>query len=346
LVVSGNRPVARVTNEHEVLRWIGQGYNPNSFVYRDSPVGLLAINQELYYTEGRQNARYDQLVGLYTPGNDGGAGSLNWRGVCERIQCNAPPPSPSAPPGSTASPPPPPPPNPCPTLWSCGPYKTDKPRDEPPRDEIGTGHPGVEIIGPNVHSRVDYIGDPVQTTSADATEISRTIGTSVTPELVETPRSNGSGEGSGLINPLVGRPQPSDDCDDLDFGLWRIANPNRSFACITENTATGEGGGVSSPVPDRSFPEIETPHGIARQHSSPGALAARQEVGEGATIWRMGTTERSRAAEAQFWTTEHPSTPGFAQRYGIPPANVANADFIESGWCGRARRSSRGQHPG
>jgi hypothetical protein len=82
-------------------------------------------------------------------------------------------------------------------------------------------------------------------------------------------------------------------------------------------------------APGRSFPEIETPHGVARQHSSPGALAARQEVGEGATVWRTGTTGRSQAAEAQFWTTEHPSTPGFAGRYGIPPENVANADFIE-----------------
>lgn len=83
-------------------------------------------------------------------------------------------------------------------------------------------------------------------------------------------------------------------------------------------------------TPGRSFPEIDTPHRVARQHSSPGALAARQEVGEGATVWRTGTTGRSQASEAQFWTTEHPSTPGFAQRYGIPPENVANADFIES----------------
>lgn len=60
------------------------------------------------------------------------------------------------------------------------------------------------------------------------------------------------------------------------------------------------------------------------------SLAARQQVSEGATIWRTGTTGRSQAAEAQFWTLEHPSTPGFAGRHGIPTDNVANADFIES----------------
>lgn len=38
----------------------------------------------------------------------------------------------------------------------------------------------------------------------------------------------------------------------------------------------------------------------------------------------------SNAADAQFWSLEHPSTPGFAQRYGIPEGNVQHADFIES----------------
>ena len=39
---------------------------------------------------------------------------------------------------------------------------------------------------------------------------------------------------------------------------------------------------------------------------------------------------RSEAAEAQFWSLEHPLSPGFAQRYGIPPGNVTNANFIEA----------------
>jgi filamentous hemagglutinin len=39
----------------------------------------------------------------------------------------------------------------------------------------------------------------------------------------------------------------------------------------------------------------------------------------------------SETAEAQFWALEHPSTPGFAQRYGIPPQNVSKLNFIETG---------------
>lgn len=34
--------------------------------------------------------------------------------------------------------------------------------------------------------------------------------------------------------------------------------------------------------------------------------------------------------QAQFWAVEHPSTPGFAERHGIPPGNYRNADYIET----------------
>jgi filamentous hemagglutinin len=36
------------------------------------------------------------------------------------------------------------------------------------------------------------------------------------------------------------------------------------------------------------------------------------------------------AAQAQFWSLEDPATPGYAELYGIPPANVANSNFIET----------------
>lgn len=75
---------------------------------------------------------------------------------------------------------------------------------------------------------------------------------------------------------------------------------------------------------------ITTSRGVARQSISAAALAARAKVEEGAVLWRVGTTGKSRARNAEFWTLEHPSTPGFASRYGIPPGNVRNADFIES----------------
>lgn len=39
---------------------------------------------------------------------------------------------------------------------------------------------------------------------------------------------------------------------------------------------------------------------------------------------------KSQATEAQFWSLENPTNPGYAGRYGIPPENVANADFVET----------------
>lgn len=75
---------------------------------------------------------------------------------------------------------------------------------------------------------------------------------------------------------------------------------------------------------------IETPHGLASQGTSRAAMAARAEVESGTTLWRIGTTGRSAAGEAQFWSLEHPLTPGYASRYGVPPRNIIDADFIES----------------
>jgi RHS repeat-associated protein len=76
--------------------------------------------------------------------------------------------------------------------------------------------------------------------------------------------------------------------------------------------------------------EIATPYGAALQSELAAAQAARAQVSGGGTLYRVGTTGRSAAGEAQFWALEHPSTPGFAARYGIPAENVAAADFIET----------------
>lgn len=75
---------------------------------------------------------------------------------------------------------------------------------------------------------------------------------------------------------------------------------------------------------------VITPYGPALQSSDAVAIAARTQVENGATLYRVGTTGKSQAAEAQFWALEHPSTPGFAQRYGIPAENVQNLNFIEA----------------
>jgi len=75
---------------------------------------------------------------------------------------------------------------------------------------------------------------------------------------------------------------------------------------------------------------ILTPYGLAVQSQSAAALAARAEVSSGATLYRIGTTGKSQAAEAQFWSLENPLSTGYASRYGIPVGNVSNANFIEA----------------
>ena len=75
---------------------------------------------------------------------------------------------------------------------------------------------------------------------------------------------------------------------------------------------------------------VVTPYGSALQSTDTAALAARSQVEKGATLYRVGTTGKSQAVEAQFWALEHPSTPGFAERYGIPAENVKNLNFIEA----------------
>ena len=77
---------------------------------------------------------------------------------------------------------------------------------------------------------------------------------------------------------------------------------------------------------------INTPYGLAWQATDAPALAARQAVLDGAPLYRLGTTGINLAAEGQFWSLEHPLSPGYAERYGLPPANVARANFIEAAW--------------
>lgn len=47
-------------------------------------------------------------------------------------------------------------------------------------------------------------------------------------------------------------------------------------------------------------------------------------------VGRMDLPGGSHGPSSEFWSLEHPLSPGFAKRYGIPEANVRNADFIES----------------
>ena len=75
---------------------------------------------------------------------------------------------------------------------------------------------------------------------------------------------------------------------------------------------------------------VGTPYGAALQSETAASAAARAQVSGGSTLYRVGTTGRSAAGEAQFWALEHPLSPGSASRYGLPAENIIAADFIET----------------
>ena len=73
---------------------------------------------------------------------------------------------------------------------------------------------------------------------------------------------------------------------------------------------------------------VDTPYGAANQSNSLPALAARKKVENGSMLYRIGTTGKSETTRAQFWALEHPSSIGYAGRYGIPQGNIDRSDFI------------------
>ncbi|MBW3469829.1 hypothetical protein EGN73_18695 [Arthrospiribacter ruber] len=78
---------------------------------------------------------------------------------------------------------------------------------------------------------------------------------------------------------------------------------------------------------------VKTPYGEAVQSLAEEALSMRSYVESGGKLYRIGTTGKSHAAEAQFWATENPlSDPkAFSVKYGIPVENITNANFLEIG---------------
>ena len=100
--------------------------------------------------------------------------------------------------------------------------------------------------------------------------------------------------------------------------------PNQAFDVGLALAGTRLGGITAAEA------EIITPYGRAVQATSAEALAAREAVQNGATLFRGGVLGRSAGPEGQFWSLENPLNPGYAQRYGIPSANT-RFDFIEFG---------------
>lgn len=73
---------------------------------------------------------------------------------------------------------------------------------------------------------------------------------------------------------------------------------------------------------------INTPYGEAIQSSSADAMVARQYVDNGGQLYRGGTFGRSNVTDAQFWATENPLNPGYANKYGV---DFSNIDYVIGG---------------
>ncbi|MFZ9596319.1 MAG: hypothetical protein ACO3A2_09605 [Bdellovibrionia bacterium] len=110
--------------------------------------------------------------------------------------------------------------------------------------------------------------------------------------------------------------------------LGHASNPAASTTQVGNSRVSGFFRGVDDSL--RSL-RIHTPAGEVAQDMTSKSLLARQRVLDGAMIYRIGTREISQAGRgAQFWSLEHPLlTPNFAGKYGIPPENVSQANFIE-----------------
>jgi len=83
---------------------------------------------------------------------------------------------------------------------------------------------------------------------------------------------------------------------------------------------------------------VTTPFGDASQAITKEAIIARVKVESKQTMYRIGTRGTSQTGtKAQFWSLEHPKTPGYADRHGIKIDNVKDADFIETAELGDGR---------
>ena len=76
---------------------------------------------------------------------------------------------------------------------------------------------------------------------------------------------------------------------------------------------------------------VVTPQGTALQALTPEALALRNSVAEGQSIFRAGNFPRSAAAEGQYWSTQSPLSSGYANSVGAANLGASTPEFIMGG---------------
>jgi len=107
------------------------------------------------------------------------------------------------------------------------------------------------------------------------------------------------------------------------LGLGALGNSARaaeSAVPILQEAGAGAEG-VAAEAGVHAPSSIATPYGAAIQEESAAALQMRNQIQQGATVYKGGVLGRSETGASQFLATENPLNPGYASRYGIPPRN-------------------------
>jgi hypothetical protein len=134
-----------------------------------------------------------------------------------------------------------------------------------------------------------------------------------------------------LLFPFLPHSQSTPNFDRAALGI--LTEGGRALSFLPLAGLATKGVGAVGKISQRArilASTIKTPYGTAVQDLSETALVARHKVQQGATLYRIGTTGKSRTFEAQFWSLENPSASNFAYGHGIPPRNIRNMDFIET----------------
>ncbi len=113
-------------------------------------------------------------------------------------------------------------------------------------------------------------------------------------------------------------------------GGFAAARGGLKGAEIGGRIARVETAAVRAPVYDQLPLFVDTPYGLATQSLKPEALAARDEVLRGARVFKGGNANSLPAEKSQFFALEHPSTPGYEGRYGVPKENLP-FEWVASG---------------
>ncbi len=118
--------------------------------------------------------------------------------------------------------------------------------------------------------------------------------------------------------------------DDLIKAGFKTSD--EGVAIVFKNSDNAVVAKISDDALHIKIPDSHGTGGWATQSNSVNAINALNKVNEGAPLYRIGTLNRSAAAEAQYWSLENPldikNIKDFATKYGIPESNLETGQFF------------------